>query len=276
MRRSESPSCRTVERTSVAGAAYHGLLARQTLGQERRAYASPTLRAVIAVSRRTATELTTHYDVPPDRISVVHNGVDLDAFDAARYPDARMALRDQLRLPPDALMALLVGTYARKGLATAIAAVARASPSLHLAVAGAGSEADARRWAAASGMDARLHLLGPRADVAPLYAAADLLILPTRYEPFGMVIAEAMASGLPVVVSARAGAAEIIRDGESGRLVEEPDDTEGFARAVRAILADPECAQAMGRAARAAARAVAWPRIVERTEEVLFRAAGVA
>jgi len=247
---------------------YQVLTGAQAVGYERRAYANPSLRAVIAVSRITAGELTRHYRVAESRITVVHNGADLAAFDRARYPTARHDLRHELGLAADAPVALLIGTYARKGLDTAIAAVAQSSDTLNLVVAGAGDSDAARRWAAAARMADRLHLLGPRSDVAGLYAGADVFILPTRYEPFGMVIAEAMASSLPVIVSACSGAAELIEPGVSGCVVVSADDASGFAGQLRTLLADPARREAMGRAARAAAHVVSWPTVAAQTEAV--------
>ena len=207
-------------------------------------------------------------------VIVDHDGPDV--FDRTRYPDARAWLRRELRLAAEAPIALLIGTYARKGLDTAIAAVARASDALHLVVAGSGDDGAARRAAYDAGLGERLHLLGPRADVAPLYAAADVFVLPTRYEPFGMVIVEAMASGLPVVVPASAGATELIVPGESGAVVAAPDDTAGFAAALHGLLADPARREAMGRAAREAAHTVSWPRIAQQTEAEYRQAVGGA
>jgi UDP-glucose:(heptosyl)LPS alpha-1,3-glucosyltransferase len=256
------------------GAWYQTLVGAQAVAYERRAYGDPALRAVIAVSRVTAGELAHHYGVAANRITVVHNGADATVFDRARYPTARQALRHELGIPAESPVALLVGTYARKGLDTAIAAVARASSTLHLVVAGAGDGDAARRWAAAAGMADRLHLLGARSDVARLYAAADVFILPTRYEPFGMVIAEAMASSLPVIVSACSGAAELIDPGVSGYVVETADDAEGFAAHLRTLLADPAHRDGVGRAARQAAQAVAWPNVAAQTEAVYHAALG--
>lgn len=257
-----------VREGSPLGAWYRALVGAQAERYDRRAYRDPRLREVIAVSHTTAGELTRHYGVGPDRIRVVHNGVDPARFDRSRHPAARTALRAALGIDAETPVALLVGTHARKGLATAIAACARASDRVHLAVAGTGNAGLARRQADAAGLGARLHLLGARRDVEELFAAADAFILPTRYEPFGMVIAEAMASSLPVIVSACAGAAELIVHGENGFVVEAPDDAEAFAAHLRAVLDDPARRAAIGAAARAAATDVAWPRIAERTESV--------
>jgi glycosyltransferase involved in cell wall biosynthesis len=204
----------------------------------------------------------------------VYNGSDPAVFDRSRHPDARAELRRQFALAPDTPIALLIGTYARKGLETAILAIARSGNALHIAVAGAGDVELARRWAERAGIATRLHLLGPRRDVDRLYAAADIFILPTRYEPFGMVIAEAMQSELPVVVSGCAGAAELIAHGQNGFVVEAADDVEGFATHLKALAADPDLRRRVGRAARAATLGLAWSEVAAQTEAVYRRALG--
>ena len=244
----------------------------QAIGYEKRAYASRQMREVIAVSHQTADDVRRFHHVPAERVTVIHNGSDPALFDRSRHPGASAALRGELQLKPDALVALLVGTYARKGLDTAIAAVAKASRDLHLVVAGSGDIELAHHWAEEAGMESRLHLLGPRRDVAELYAASDLFILPTRYEPFGMVIAEAMQSSLPVVVSRCAGAADLIVHGESGFVVDAANDVDGFTAHLRTLVGDPARRAAVGQAARIAALSVEWPRVAEQTEAVYRRA----
>lgn len=251
---------------------YHDRVGRQSEAFERQAYASKRLKAIIAVSRRTAAELERFYDVPAARVTVIPNGVDPASFNAAANAAARLEIRKSLKLEGSARIALLMGTYLRKGLDTAIAAVAAASGDLHLVVAGTGNTEWANEQAEAAGLAGRLHLLGARSDPERLFAAADVFVLPTRYEPFGMVIVEAMASGVPVVVSGIAGAAELIRHGENGYIVAEPTDVAGFTAQIRAAL-DPATASVVGRAARMTALGVAWSRIAELTEVVYQRAA---
>ncbi len=266
---------RVRESPTPVHALYHHLVGRQAEAFDRRTYGHPALRAVIAVSRRTRDELARHYGLDTERVRVVPNGVDPATFDRARWPGARAELRGALGgLAGDAPVALLIGTFARKGLDTAIAAVARASGTAHLVVAGTGDADWANRVARSCGFAGRLHLLGPRRDVAALCAAADVFLLPTRYEPFGMVVAEAMAASLPVVVAGSAGAAEYVRHGENGFVVEQADDVDGFAAALRAILTDRSRAEAVGRAARETAGALAWPLVVAQTEAVYRLAAG--
>ncbi|HVJ11032.1 MAG TPA: glycosyltransferase family 4 protein, partial [Burkholderiales bacterium] len=86
-----------------------------------------------------------------------------------------------------------------------------------------------RAQARAAGLEARVRFLGPKEDVRPLYAAADCFMLPSRYDPFPNTVLEALAMGLPAIVSSRCGAAEVVEPGVNGWVCE-PDDVAGIAR----------------------------------------------
>ena len=107
---------------------------------------------------------------------------------------------------------------------------------------------------------ARVNFLGHRDDLPELHAAADALLLPTRYDAFANVCLEAAASGLPVVTSGANGAARWL--GSAGITVDDPEDVSGFAKALDA-LADPERRRSLGAAARERAEGASWPRHVE-------------
>jgi UDP-glucose:(heptosyl)LPS alpha-1,3-glucosyltransferase len=96
-----------------------------------------------------------------------------------------------------------------------------------------------------------VRFLGAREDVRPLYAAADCLVLPSRYDPFPNTVLEALAMGLPAIVSSRCGAAEIIEPGSNGWVCE-PDDAAGIARLMHAADQAARSGRA-GQAARATA-----------------------
>ena len=104
----------------------------------------------------------------------------------------------------------------------------------------------------------RVTLLDPMRSIAGHYRAADLLIFPTLYEPFGMVIAEALASGLPAVVSRIAGAAELMRDGFEGFLLDDPADVDQIASAWTRLAADDARRREMGKLARLAVAGRSW------------------
>ena len=98
-------------------------------------------------------------------------------------------------------------------------------------------------------------------------------MLPTRFDAFGNVVLEAMATGVPALVSVRAGAAEVIEDGKTGFLLQDPDDADAIATRIMTLAGDEPLRQRMGDAAREAAEALSWDRHFEKMfalyEEVL-------
>jgi len=129
-----------------------------------------------------------------------------------------------LRIPDEAWTVLFVGSgFERKGLGPLLEAFAAiADARSRLVVTGKGDVAHYRSAAARLGIADRTIWTGPRQEVERLYAAADAVALPARYEPFGNVHLEALASGVPVLTSARAGGAEIVCGGENGWVAAEP------------------------------------------------------
>lgn len=183
-------------------------------------------RRVIANSQLVKSEITRVYDYPESQIDLIPNGVPMELFaDAeARRDEARR----ELRLAENTLAILFVGTgWERKGLRFAIAAVERSGLSnTRLGVAGGG---DQRAFASPIA-----HFLGETRDIANLYAAADIFLLPTIYDPFSNACLEALASGLPVITTRANGFSEIMRDGIDGTVIEQPDDVPALIDALRA------------------------------------------
>ena len=215
------------EATPRARGFYH----RIVLALERRVFArTPRIVAIAEAGRR---EIEALYGVTPSRLSVVYNGVDLERFHPRNRARERGRARSEAGLASSAFTALFVGSgFARKGLATAIEGFAASSDrQSRLVVLGKGDAREYRALAARLGVAGRVAWLGARDDPERWYAAADIVVLPSRYEPFGNVHLEALAAGLPVVASARAGGAEVIADGINGAIVNPTD-----ARAVAAAL----------------------------------------
>jgi len=227
-----------------------GLYNTVVLALERRVLA--TTPRIVAIARTGKAEIERLYAVPSARVHVVYNGVDLDRF----HPDARAkvhaAARAEARIPGDAWALLFVGSgFERKGLATAIDAFARLPRAMHLMVIGKGDVGAYRAQASTLGVEQRVAWLGPRPDVERWYAAADVVVLPTTYEPFGNVHLEALAAGVPIVTTTRAGGAEIVTD-ECGAVVA-PADPLALADAVERLRARAPAAM------RAVCRAAAEP-----------------
>ena len=243
-----------LERLGVVLNPYH----RYVCAAERRMFEHPRLRAVICNSKMVRTEILSRFQVSPEKLHVIYNGVDLEHFHPRQRAALRAAARADLGVGEGEILFLFVGSgFARKGLDAAIRALAACGDArFRLAV--AGRDRDAARFAAlaaAEGCGGRVQLLGGRADVRPLYAAADCFILPTRYDPFPTTALEALAMGLPAIVGRRSGAAETLQEGENGWICE-PEDISGLARLMHAA-ATTACDPGRGNALRAAARAKA-------------------
>jgi UDP-glucose:(heptosyl)LPS alpha-1,3-glucosyltransferase len=229
---------------------------------ERLALAKPSTRRVIAISELVRRDLAEFFG-RADGVRVIYHGVDLERF----HPRNRRAWRDRLRsewgATPDQRLALFVGNL-QKGAAAAIRAVARVPGVRLVLVTGSNTDAD-RAVARAEGVADRVVFHPFSKHVERSYAAADVFIFPTVYEPYGMVISEAMASGLPVITSRSAGVAELIDHGESGWLIADPWDPDQIAEGLRSLAADHGLRQRMGSAARSRIEPYTWDRAAEQT-----------
>lgn len=238
---------------------YHQLYWRIADLFEAPAFAARAGKRLIAVSARVREELAQWYGVPPAAVAVIYNGVDPAEFAPEAIAPLRAPAREALGLPEGTLTLLFIGDFYRKGLGVAIRALGlMKTPGVRLVVVGRGEIEAFRAHAGAAGVADRVTFVGFQQDVRPYFAAADAFIFPTRYEPFGMVVTEAMAAGLPVVTTRAAGASEVIAPGESGLVVADPDDAAAFAAALDEVLGDPVRRAAMGAAARRDAAAVNW------------------
>jgi UDP-glucose:(heptosyl)LPS alpha-1,3-glucosyltransferase len=201
-------------------------------------------------------ELQDRYGIEAGRIRVIPNGVDTQAF----HPDNRdrdaTTLRDELGVK-DAPVWLFAGSgFPRKGLDTALRALARAQRTDSvLWVVGADAPGPWQRLADRLGVGSRVRFLGFREDMSALYAAADALLLPTRYDACANVCLEAAASGIPVVTSTTNGAADVLGDGSM--TIEGPENVDAFARALNR-LSDAQTRTRLGALARAATQRLSW------------------
>jgi glycosyltransferase involved in cell wall biosynthesis len=184
---------------------------------------------------------------PPERVHYLANFV----TPRTMAPQARAALDTPAEAP---LLLALGRLHPNKAFDVLLRALARL-PAAYLWLAGEGAERAAlERLAAELGVAARVRFLGWREDREALYAAADLCIVPSRNEPFGNVILDAWATGVPLVAAAAAGPAAHIRHEETGLLVP-VDDSDALAAAISQLIADPALARRLADGGRAAWRA---------------------
>ena len=232
----------------LQGSFYH----RYVIRLETRIFRLEHIRQLVAISAEGKAEIERLYGTPPDRVTLVYNGVDLARFDPAARLQDRAAVRTELQVDRESWCVLFVGSgFERKGLGPLVEALAlRRDPGIRLVVAGKGDRRPYEALAARHGVGRHVIWTGARHDVERLYAAADVVALPARYEPFGNVHLEALASGRPMLTSARAGGAELIEPGVNGWVVPEVTASAIAEGLERLRAADP---LALGRAARATA-----------------------
>ncbi|MDP3937227.1 MAG: glycosyltransferase family 4 protein [Deltaproteobacteria bacterium] len=248
--------------TSAGTGAGRGSLSRLNprhaaqLAMEKRifsAWRTGATRRYLFNSNRVRDEILARYDVPPDRIDVLHNPVDAARFDPARHRGRRDEVRASLGIPDEAYTLIFSGSgFRRKGLDLAVTAAARARSRPWLLVAGKGGPGPYRALAEREGAGDRVIFAGARPDIEALYAASDALLAPTRYDAFSNATAEALAMGLPAITTRMNGASEVITEGREGFVVEKSDDTAALAAAVDR-LAERGLREQMGRQARARA-----------------------
>lgn len=241
-----------VQRVTQRWSPYH----RYVLAAERAMFAHPALRAVICNSQMVADEVVRYYGVSRDKLQVIYNGVDTDAFHLGLAGEYRLATRSAAGIPNDVPVLLFVGSgFERKGVPQLLRAAARMQRAdARIVIVGADRKLKAmQQLSEGLGLSRRVLFTGPLKDVRPWYGAADGFVLPTLYDPCPNAVLEALACGLPVVTSTTCGAQEWVRSGENGWVVDALD--------INALAGrlDDLAGLAGNASARAAARAVAEP-----------------
>jgi len=225
--------------------------------------------AMIAVSEEVKRDIVANLHCPPERVRVLYNGVDLEEYGSAR-PDpelrARLAVPEGRRLV--VVLARLVPQKGHIRLLRALEAVRNELPPMHVLFVGEGklrgvleSEVRTRR------LGDVVSFAGHRDGVPKILALADLSVLPSDREGFSNAIVESLAAGVPVVATNVGGNNEAIVDGECGFLVE-PDDIQGFAQALKKLLADESLRRRMSEAARRHAQRFSLDHMLEKTRRL--------
>jgi UDP-glucose:(heptosyl)LPS alpha-1,3-glucosyltransferase len=228
------------------------------LGLERWCYRPERVQRFIPVSGQLRDGLAEISEWCAGTSVVIPNGVDPDHF--APDDQARKRTREAHGISPFALLAVFVGgDWERKGLSVAVGALALA-PDWHLLVVGRGRPTAYRNEARRLGCPNRLHFAGESRDPAPLLAAGDVFVLPTRYEGFPLSAIEAASTGLPLLLTRESNADGLMTSGETGFWVSR-DATSVAARLND--LSDPLLRGRFARAARRAALRYSWSQIVD-------------
>lgn len=248
---------------------------------EKRRFARGNFRRVVAMSRLAQQQICKRYNLEESEVEVIYNGIDLSYFNPKRREQHREVMRKRLNYGPNDVVLLIIGNdYRRKGVETLIEAVklitdeGGLSDGRQLQIAVVGKERHAREAKLLEqARQLKLHnvtkFFGPQRDIAEWHAMSDVHILPSRFDIFGNVVLEAMAMGIPTIVSAQAGAAEVVKHGETGYVLDDSRDAEALAKLIRdTVGSGPERLKTLGDAARMEAENYSWDRHFERIFEL--------
>lgn len=214
-------------------------------------------RCLVAVSTIIATDVSKNYP-QANTPQIISPGVDSDFFTPDYIHSHRDALRQEKNISPQTQVALFVGNeFKRKGLDDLIPALL---DDMVLLVVGTGERhAYYHQLVQNAGVSDQVHFLGSLKDMRPLYAMSDVVVLPSHREAFGMVVLEAMACGLPVVVRNTVGAADLVNHGVNGYHFADANEL----KSVFKTLHDSQLRQTIAKNARQTAEANTWEHIVE-------------
>jgi UDP-glucose:(heptosyl)LPS alpha-1,3-glucosyltransferase len=212
---------------------------------------------LVAISKMVAEDMKRFYSIAADKIDVVYNGVDTQRFRPENRLAARGSVRQAIHVEEDDVLLLLVAhNYRLKGVEVFIRTIAELAGAGHDRVRGLiVGNGDVRPY---KGLAEKLRVCDKVifhpgvADIERYYAAADIYLHPAFYEPMGLVVLEALASGVPVITTGFTGASEIITHGVDSFVVKDPRDIRGILEAVEALF-DKRRRDEMGLAARALA-----------------------
>lgn len=237
---------------------------------ESRVYRQRRLR-LAAVSRHTATQLAVYFDRRD--VAVVPNGVDLSHFSPGNCLSLRAAAREKLGYSPRDVVLLLVGNdLHNKGLPVLLEVLDRCKNlSLRLCVVGSDASFDAARCVGRLQLQDRVAFAREVSDILAFYAAADIYVAPSLEDSFNLPALEAMACGLPVVISTMAGISEYLTDGVDSLLLSEPQNPVPLCQILSRLAQDPEFRLSLGRKATETAARLSWAHHAEAIYSLLLK-----
>ncbi len=239
------------------------------LAIERQRFRRGNFHKIVSMSELVREQIIRRYGLTKEEVKVIYCGVNLERF----HPDRKVhreEVRRELGLKPEHPVFLFVGSdYHRKGLESFLRALARVSGARCLVVGKESlrGELKYRQLTEELGIADRVFFLGMRPDVEKLYGASDVFVFPTKFDAFGNVVLEAIASGLPCIVSSKAGAAEVIQPGRTGTVLQDPEDVDEIVAACGPYLDQKRCHE-MGKQARIDSEQYSWDRHFDEMQKV--------
>lgn len=221
----------TLQRWWLKHSPYHKAL----LAEEKAMFESNTLKKVICNSEMVKQEIVNNFTIDESKLTVIYNGVDTDIFTPPTR-ERKNALRRSHNIPNDALVFIFSGSgFERKNLSTTLQAFSQLDDSCYLLIVGRDKQqTQYEKLAISLNVSTRVIFLGAqeKSSMPSLYQLADVLVLPTLYDPFANVILESLASGLPCITSNYCGAVDVIPQSNCGKIIH-PLDQKALTQAMQ-------------------------------------------
>ena len=248
---------------------------------ERKGLKEPGMRMVLPVSGLVKEELIRVYDIPESRIRVIHPGVSTERFSALSKESCRHEVRNRHGLSQNDLVVLFVGmnfeikrlNLVIEGIAGLIKRTENVS-RLKLLVVGKGNQAPYQALARQLGIAQRVIFAGVTREVEKYYLASDIFAMPSVFDTFGMAVLEAMAAGLPVVITRKVGAKDLVADGVQGFVLGEDPAPTDFGGKISFLL-NRENRLKMGWLAQKTALRHTWDSVADQVEEIYLMQRGL-
>ena len=242
------------------------------LAFERYYFGGRRYRKLIAYTEQVKSDFMRFYNVPEKDITIIPCGFSPTEFSLARRAELRAATRARLNYADsDKVILFVANELHRKGFGTLLCAWAKdARPNERLLAVGRFNPAGFISDIQSLGLADRVRFEGSANNVAEFYSAADLFAMPTQYEPWGLVIVESLACGLPVLTSRLAGASVAVQHGTTGQLLDDPTDVDEVSAKLRILLdAPPNDPEVIANSV----RDYAWPSVLGKYENLLMEVA---
>lgn len=243
---------------------------RATCWAEKKGIENPALKMILPVSTLVKKELSRHYAISEDRVSIVHPGVSIERFSGLNARVCRDRIRARHGLSATDVVICFVGmNFEIKRLDLTIQAIAGmrqdgvSAPLPRLLVVGKGNSGPYLKMAGDLGIRDRIVFAGITDEVEAYYLASDMFVMPSHMDTFGLVVLEAMAAGLPVVISPTVGAADLVTHGGNGLILPGNPSARDMTPCLIRLM-HPELRQSMGEAARLVAKNHDWDKVADK------------
>ncbi len=253
---------------------YMSLFDRATCWVEKRLVNNARCKSFLPVSSLTREKFLQEYRIDPEKLQVIHPGVDIESFQGVDREHCRREIREQFKIDPSDIVILFVSmNFEIKGLDYVIAALGKAktshpSQNLKLLVVGKGDYKKYGVLAQKAGIKDNVIFAGiQKENLEKIYLASDIFMMLSRFDTFGMTVLEAMAASLPVIISSNVGAKDLIREEKNGFIIEDSTNADMICDKLGFML-DNKTRVTMAKEACSTALNNSWNTVAKRVENI--------